>query len=153
MNMSAHWRNTLSALRSTTRSFARSQTGASAVEFALIAPFLLVVLLGIAEVGWMTYQRTDMHGAVRSGAQYVMNGGRDLDTAESIVQRSWGSISQDGMIEATRFCLCATAEHICSAPCDDDSVPEAYIRLRAHATLGGVFVEYGASADDAVRIR
>ena len=133
--------------------FVRDRRGASAVEFALIAPLLAVTLLGIAEVGQVIYQRTDMHGALRTGGQYVLNGGRDLDVAEDIVMRSWNSRPEDGIAEAIRFCLCGQTEHACNAPCADSSVPEAYVTLRAHATLGGVVVEVGESADDAIRIR
>lgn len=133
--------------------FARDERGASAVEFALIAPVLAVFVLGIAEIGHIGYQRTDMHSALRAGSQYVLNGGRDLDTARTIVERSWSSMPDDGVVEATKFCLCGTTQHACNAPCVDDSVPEAYIQLRASATLGGVTIDYGHSADDAVRIR
>jgi pilus assembly protein CpaE len=135
------------------RAFARSERGASAVEFALLAPVLAVALLGVAEYGQVVYQRTDMHGALRTGGQYVLNGGRDLDAAREIVLRSWSSMPEDGLVEATRFCLCGEVEHACATPCSDDSVPEAYISLRAQATLGGIVVDYGETADDAIRIR
>lgn len=136
-----------------TRSFVADIRGASAVEFALIAPVMAVALLGVAEVGHMTYQRTDMHGALRAGGQYVLNGGRDLAVAREIVLRSWSSIPEDAVAEVARFCLCEQVAHACSAPCPDDSVPEAYISLTARATLGGIVFEYGNEADDTIRIR
>jgi Flp pilus assembly pilin Flp len=133
------------------RAFARDRRGASAVEFGLLAPVLAITLLGIAEVGQIVYQRTDMHGALRSGGQYVLNGGRDLDVAREIVVRSWTALPEDAVVEVTRTCLCGTVEHACNAPCSDGAVPEAYINLSARATLGGIVVDYGA--DDAIRIR
>ncbi len=133
--------------------FAADVRGASAVEFALIAPVLAIALLGVAEFGHMTYQRTDMHGALRSGGQYVLNGGRDLVVAREIVLRSWSSMPEGAEVEAVRFCLCEQVQHACSTPCDDESVPEAYISLSSHATLGGVVFEHGEAADDAIRIR
>lgn len=135
------------------QSFARDERGASAVELALIAPLLAVLTLGVAEFGHLTFQRTDMHGAIRSGSQYVLNGGRDLEVAREIVLRSWSTMPDDGQVQATRFCLCSNVEHACNAPCTDNSVPEAYIQLSARATLGGVTIGYGHSANDAVRIR
>jgi Flp pilus assembly pilin Flp len=135
------------------RRFARDRRGASAVEFAVISPVLAVALLGVAEYGQVVYQRTDMHGALRSGGQYVLNGGRDLAVAEEIVERSWSSRPEDAVVEATRFCLCEDEEHACGSPCDDDSVPEAYVSITAHATLGGIVLDYGESADDAIRVR
>jgi Flp pilus assembly pilin Flp len=134
-------------------SFTRNRRGASAVEFGLIAPVLAITLLGIAEVGQIVYQRTDMHGALRSGGQYVLNGGRDLDVTREIVVRSWTAMPEDAVVEVTRTCLCATTVHACNSPCSDSSVPEAYINLSAHATLGGIVVDYGGAADDAIRIR
>jgi Flp pilus assembly pilin Flp len=135
------------------RAFARDRRGASAVEFGLIAPVLAITLLGIAEVGQIVYQRTDMHGALRSGGQYVLNGGRDLAVTREIVVRSWTAMPEDAVVEVTRTCLCATVEHACNSPCSGGSVPEAYINLTAHATLGGIVVDYGDTADDAIRIR
>ncbi|MEZ5957301.1 MAG: TadE/TadG family type IV pilus assembly protein [Hyphomonadaceae bacterium] len=135
------------------RAFACDRGGASAVEFGLIAPVLALMLVGIAEVGRVAYQRTDMHSALRSGGQYVLNGGRDLAAAREIVIRSWTAMPEDAVVEATRFCLCGETQHACNSPCAGGSVPEAYISLRAHATLGGIVVDYGSSADDAIRIR
>lgn len=135
------------------RAFACNSRGASAVEFALISPVLAIALLGIAEVGQITYQRTDMHGALRSGGQYVLNGGRDLAVAREIIVRSWSAMPDDAQVEATRFCTCSDVAHACNSPCSGGGVPEAYISLRAHATLGGIVVDYGDTADDAIRIR
>jgi Flp pilus assembly pilin Flp len=140
-------------MRSLLRVFARDRRGASAVEFALIAPVLAVTLLSIAEIGQVVYQRTDMHGALRSGGQYVLNGGRELDVAREIVLRSWTTMPEGAVVEATRFCLCSNVAHACNSPCSGGSVPEAYISLSAHATLGGVVFDYGEAADDAIRIR
>lgn len=135
------------------RTFASHRGGASAVEFGLIAPVLALMLVGIAEVGQIAYQRTDMHAALRSGGQYVLNGGRDLAVAREIVVRSWTAMPEDAVVEATRFCVCGETPHACNSPCNGGDVPEAYISLRAHATLGGIVVDYGSEADDAIRIR
>ncbi|MGQ0533020.1 MAG: TadE/TadG family type IV pilus assembly protein [Caulobacteraceae bacterium] len=138
---------------SSLRAFTRDRRGASAVEFGLIAPVLAFALLSVAELGQIVYQRTDMHGALRSGGQYVLNGGRDLAVAREIVVRSWTAMPEDAIVEATRFCLCGAVEHACSTPCSGGSVPEAYISLHAHATLGGIVVDYGDTADDSIRVR
>jgi Flp pilus assembly protein TadG len=41
--------------------------GAAAVEFALVLPFLLAVVFGILEYGWIFYQQFNLAGAVRDG--------------------------------------------------------------------------------------
>lgn len=131
----------------------RDKAGVSAIEFALVAPVIVIVLLGIIEFGSTLFDRTDMHTAVRSGAQYVMNGGRDVDEAGNIVLMSWSTKPETGTVNVTRYCLCAEDEHACSLPCPDLSVPEGYIRIEASAMLGGLVYNYGHKADEVVRIR
>jgi Flp pilus assembly protein TadG len=43
--------------------------GAAAVEFALIAPLLLLMVLGVTEMGKIVYYRSVLESAARSGTQ------------------------------------------------------------------------------------
>ena len=45
--------------------------GASLVEFALIAPFLLLLLMGIIEFGFLFGQSNEVRHAAREGAHYA----------------------------------------------------------------------------------
>lgn len=49
----------------------RRQEGSALVEFAIVAPFMLLLLLGVAELGRAFYQYNIMTKAVRDGARYV----------------------------------------------------------------------------------
>ena len=60
----------------------RSERGSNLVEFALVAPVLIVILFGIADVGRAFYDYISMTNAVREGARYAA---RDpLETAAVI---------------------------------------------------------------------
>lgn len=48
----------------------RSQRGSVAVEFALISPFMFVILFSIIEVGGAWYQKQMMVSASREGARF-----------------------------------------------------------------------------------
>jgi Flp pilus assembly protein TadG len=135
------------------KTFLYDERGVSAVEFALVAPVLLMCLVGIYDVGTMVYKRTDMHSALRSGTQYFMNGGDDLAKAEDIVAQSWTTKPEDVTIVAERFCQCGDEVHACNTLCDDDSYPAAYKRLRAMATIDGVLGDTSYSATQAIRVR
>lgn len=48
----------------------RTERGAAAVEFALVAMLLVTLLLGIADFGWIFFQQGTLAGAAREGARY-----------------------------------------------------------------------------------
>jgi Flp pilus assembly pilin Flp len=132
---------------------ARDESGVSAIEFGLVVPMIAGSLLGLVELGTVVFERTDMHGAVRAGAQYIMDGGTDLNQARTVVLTSWTTKPEGAVVNVSKFCLCDEVVHACNTPCSDMSVPEAYTRVEALAVLGGVVYSYGTSADDTVRIR
>ena len=45
------------------------QSGVSAVEFGLVLPLLLVLLLGLIDYGWVFFVRLNMTNAAREGAR------------------------------------------------------------------------------------
>ena len=47
------------------------QRGSSLVEFALLAPLLLLLLLGIIEFGWLFGQLNDVRHGAREGARFA----------------------------------------------------------------------------------
>ncbi len=66
-----------------TRRGNRKQQGASLVEFAILAPFLILLLFGIIEFAWVFAQNLDVRHGAREGARlasvnfpvFVNNGG------------------------------------------------------------------------------
>lgn len=57
----------------------RSECGASLVEFALLAPVMVVLLIGLVEVGRYTFFAILAANAARAGAQY---GAQDFEHAK-----------------------------------------------------------------------
>lgn len=47
-----------------------SQRGAALIEFALVTPLLIMVLIGLIEVGRLTYFSIEVANAAHAGAQY-----------------------------------------------------------------------------------
>lgn len=52
-------------------SFRRDNKGVGAIEFALIAPALLAMLVGITQLGAMFFARADLRNAVAAGARHA----------------------------------------------------------------------------------
>lgn len=110
--------------------------GVSAVEFAFIAPILIFVLGGVV-TGW-TYsnQLMKMRTAVKTGANYVLQGGVDLDAAKNAVLMSWASKPGDASVEVVRQCTCAGTVSACSTVCTGSgSIPNMSVTITATGTV------------------
>jgi Flp pilus assembly protein TadG len=64
--------------RKNKRCAGHTDRGASLVEFAIVAPLLILLLFGIIEFGWLFGQYNDLKHGAREGARYsAVNGGDD----------------------------------------------------------------------------
>ena len=67
------------------------ERGATAVEFALILPLLLVLLFGLIDFGRMGFVQVSLTAASREGARYsslYSSGVSDIQTLTNFVQTS-----------------------------------------------------------------
>jgi Flp pilus assembly protein TadG len=133
--------------------FSRDWRGTSAVEFALCLPVMLIALVGVIDVGHNMYQRSDMEGALRSGIQYFMNGGTDVETAVSIVDAAWTDRPEGAEVVSEQFCLCGTQASVCTQLCSDGSYPVSYRKITARVLLAGVISQGITEASQSVRVR
>ena len=56
-------------MRKFAHDLAKNDAGAAAVEFALIVPLLLLMILGVTELGQIVHQRSVLDSAARAGTQ------------------------------------------------------------------------------------
>ncbi|WP_300527968.1 TadE/TadG family type IV pilus assembly protein [Maricaulis sp.] len=140
-------------MRGLVRKFLTDDRGAAAVEFAFIAPVLAALMLGVFDLGRMTYDRTDLHSAVRSGAQYFMAGGDDVEAAILVIEQSWSSRPEMSQVTVEKCCKCAGVDAPCGQLCDDGSVPDIVHELQATAYFAGLFGQYEVSVNEFVRTR
>ena len=116
--------------------FLKSSDGVSAVEFALAAPVLVLLLMGIVS-GWTSaVDVSDMKDSVRAGASYVLKGGLDPDAAKSVAENSWRNMPKDGTVNVVKQCTCggttASCDTVCSA---DSSIPQMSYVITVERTL------------------
>lgn len=135
------------------KSLKRDASGASAVEFGLTVPVLLICLLGVVDLGNVVYQRGDLEAALRSGIQYFMSGGTDLAEAEAIVDAAWTHRPEGAVVVAEKFCLCGTTVSVCTQLCGDGTYPVSYQRLTVNVTFEGIITEDTYEASQSVRVR
>lgn len=99
----------------------RDERGVSAVEFALIAPMLVAMMVCIADFGLGYYTDTQLANAAQAGAAYAVQKGYDVAGMTSAAQSS-SKLSNVGVTPA-QFCGCPSADGVigtsCSTICND----------------------------------
>jgi Flp pilus assembly protein TadG len=135
------------------RRFQRDSRGTSAVEFALIAPLLIAIVIPLADLANIAYGSSNMQSAVRAGIHYAMAGGTDETVALTHANNAWSKKPADGVATSAKVCKCAGAVHDCDPLCADSSRPEMYITVTATGTFGGDIYSIAQSSSETVRVR
>ena len=99
--------------------------GVAALEFALAAPFLILMLLAIVDFGRAIDQSIRLETAARSGAQYALSFPEDLAGISSAVSAALTGQTGLHTPQVTMACECpgsggtATADPGCTSTCTD----------------------------------
>ena len=104
------------------KNFLRDTRGAAAAEFALLAPVLLFLMIGVADFGRYLHMKMQLDNLARNAAEYVRQGGDpDYLQQDVLLQAEFlGSDTESLQVTAEEFCECYDGvEAICSAtsPC------------------------------------
>lgn len=67
------------------RAFARDQHGVAAVEFALIAPVMFVLIMGAIELGVTLYAKAQLDGVLRTAARMAVTGDEKITGEDGVL--------------------------------------------------------------------
>lgn len=127
--------------------------GASAVEFGLMLPVLLTIVITISDVTSLIVGTGEMQTAVRAAVQYLMNGGTTISTAQSQGIAAWNNKPSDGSLTAAQACFCSGASHSCQTLCGDNTSPQIYYTVSANGTLGGNVIKQSKTVSETIRVK
>jgi Flp pilus assembly protein TadG len=130
----------LTELAANTKAFRRqdtSQAGIAAIEFGLLAPFLVLLLVAATEIGFGIYQAMQAQNAAEAGAVYVSKHGFNVaGISGAVVNATAAGVAATPA--PSQFCGCPVASGItemaCTATCADGSAPGQYVRINASVT-------------------
>ena len=110
--------------------------GTSLVEFALIAPFLVLLLIGLVEGGRYTAFAIQVSNAARAGAAY---GARDGYSSDIVGMQN--AATNDGQLSqitatATNSCTCADGT---ASDCSQTSCSASHVIVYVHVKTSGTF--------------
>lgn len=109
--------------------------GGSAVEFALIAPFLAALLIGMITVGVELHARMSMADAVRTALHAAMAGERDAARLAEIAEAVLEEAKAPGTVAVTRICSCGTSSMSCTTQqCPGGAAPQMTMAVTVTST-------------------
>lgn len=112
--------------------------GVAAIEFAMIVPVLLFMMVGVTDLGMGLYADMQVQNAAQAGAQYAIAHGY---TASSISTAVTSATSFSGITVSagpTKFCGCPSSTGVttatCSSTCDNGTSAGTYVTVSASGT-------------------
>ncbi len=125
--------------------------GTSAIEFGLIAPVLVMIVVALYDLNDMSFRTSNMQTAVRSGIQYAMNGGDDMTNAQSVADAAWTKKPADGVMVASQACKCAGNTQACNSTCG--TTMNKWVTVTATGTIGGYYYGTFQTKTETIRVR
>jgi Flp pilus assembly protein TadG len=118
------------------RKLGGASPGQSLAEFAMVAPVLMLLLVGVADFGRVFYTAIELNNAARAGTQYgIQSPANGADTA-GMIQAAENDASSISGVSATasEYCECpdGTTQACSSTPCADMRV---YVEVDTSATF------------------
>ena len=78
--------------------------GVVAIEFGVVASFLLLMLIGATDLGFAARHRSQMEGAVRAGIQEALKGGTEEAVAAAVTASTDLPSSPAPSVSAAKVC-------------------------------------------------
>lgn len=123
----------------------QDDSGAIAVEFALILPLLSMILLGIVDFGNYVHDKMQLDALARAAVQYVVQGGNPGNIRADIIQSSdlYQKMKQEkpGMnFSGSLSCTCASgaAVNCNSGSCPAGDYMRSFFSVQLSATYQAI---------------
>lgn len=135
------------------RLFTQDHRGVAAVEFAMVAPVLVAIFVGIAGVAPFVQINNTMHDALSAGSRYVMAGGTDPAAIQGVTLAAWPNHGSSATISVSQYCTCASIQGSCNALCADGTVPQGYTGIQVSTPYSGALGAQTLTAQQTIRTR
>jgi len=137
------------------RAFGRCKKGIAAVEFAIIAPIMLIFLMGMVDYAVAVIHTMELESAARSGAQYAMFDSSSTALIQTTVQSSTNLNVANLNVTVATACECSDGAAVsCSGTCAVGTTRH-YMTITATYAYTPIFIPtvMNLSAGNTIRIQ
>jgi len=123
------------------RRLIESRDGAAGVEFALLAPMLILLFAGLVDVSRLISQTMQVRAAAQAGADWAQRNGWDAAGVQTAVVNATTLKSVTATPAPTLIRACVSAGQITpttAATCSAGTPPGEFVSVRASAPFKGV---------------
>lgn len=124
----------------------RNSDGAAAVEFALLAPLFVMLIMGIADFGVYVNQRMQLENLARAAVEYVVKGGEEENVQADVLEAALPpSELEEVTAEAEATCECSSsgAAGVCGTSCENGAYQRRFYSMSITRTYNPLFVYPG----------
>ena len=111
------------------------ERGIVAVEFAVMAPILVLVIICVADLGIGIYRQMQVQNAAQAGAQYAISHGFVVGSISSAVGAATNMPGIAASPAPNQFCGCPSNTGIattdCNSSCSGGILPGTYVTVSA----------------------
>ena len=129
-------RSAVEAFRNAACRLKRADSGTGALEFAFVAPLLIILLLGVADFGIGYWDDMEVGNAARAGAEYAIKKGWDTTSIQNAITNATGLSGITATPAPAQTCGCPSATQgvvaqTCGVTCSSGSTPGTYVTASA----------------------
>jgi len=115
------------------RRIVADKSGASAVEFALVLPVLVLLLIGMSDYGALAFQTMEVSAAAHAGADYAIHNGWNSSAIQTAVTSATSlTVSASPAPQLSKGCLSGnTVVFQTGATCSSGGTAGSYVIVNA----------------------
>ncbi|MBL4804359.1 MAG: pilus assembly protein [Alphaproteobacteria bacterium] len=119
--------------------FKKDESGASAIEFAIIAPIFILLIVGTADMGFFVLEKMKLHNVVQTTAVYAAQAG-STDSVQTVAQETYQGDFADLNITSVMECECSDGVASgCPLSCGSEDYQRRFVLINGTGNFTTLF--------------